>query len=31
MHKLEPRELANVPAPEVLRSIETIKSGKIML
>ena len=25
MHKLEPRELANVPAPEILRSIETIK------
>jgi adenine-specific DNA-methyltransferase len=25
MHKLEPRELANVPAPELLRSIETIK------
>lgn len=24
MHKLEPRELANVPAPEILRSIETI-------
>jgi adenine-specific DNA-methyltransferase len=21
MHKLEPRELANVPAPEILRSI----------
>lgn len=25
MHKLEPRELANVPAPELLRSIETIR------
>jgi adenine-specific DNA-methyltransferase len=25
MHKLEPRELANVPSPELLRSIETIK------
>jgi adenine-specific DNA-methyltransferase len=26
MHKLEPRELANVPAPEILRSIEITKS-----
>ena len=27
MHKLEPRELANVPAPEILRSIETINQS----